>query len=374
MINKNRIVKNFLDLTLIDGIHGKESEVAGNLIHRLKKLGLTVSMDQAGKSFGGDTGNLIAKLPGNSDYPPIFLCAHMDTILPTKNLVHIIKDDVIYSDGNTILGGDNRAGIAVVLEIVETIIEKEIPHGNLEVLFTVCEEAGMHGAKSLDINNLESRLGLVFDSQASPGSYIIEAPGAVSFNIEVKGKSAHAAVSPEKGIHAIQIASKAISNLKLGRWAETGMLNIGIIEGGKAINVIPDFVKITGETRNANKDELNYQKDYIKLIFEEAAKEFGGSVQITFSEKYDGYQFDENAPFFEPIRKGIADAGFIPTPIKYPGGSDANVLNNKGLTAVNLGVGFKNAHSFSEHISIENLVSAANIGLNIVKNYYNGKS
>jgi len=232
----------------------------------------------------------------------------------------------------------------------------------------------MHGAKSLDINNLESRLGLVFDSQASPGSYIIEAPGAVSFNIEVKGKSAHAAVSPEKGIHAIQIASKAISNLKLGRWAETGMLNIGIIEGGKAINVIPDFVKITGETRNANKDELNYQKDYIKLIFEEAAKEFGGSVQITFSEKYDGYQFDENAPFFEPIRKGIADAGFIPTPIKYPGGSDANVLNNKGLTAVNLGVGFKNAHSFSEHISIENLVSAANIGLNIVKNYYNGKS
>jgi tripeptide aminopeptidase len=368
MINQNRIIENFLALTLVDGIHGKEYDVAMRLIPKLQALGFEVKVDDAGKTFGGNSGNIIARLPGNADVHPIFLCAHMDTIQPTKNLVHIIKDGIIYSDGNTILGGDNRAGIAVVLEIVETIIENKIPHGNLEIIFTVCEEAGMYGAKALDINDLESRIGFVFDCQASPGSYIIEAPGAVSFTAHIKGKSAHAAVSPQNGVHAIHIASKAIANLKLGRWAETGMMNIGTIEGGKAINVIPDLVKITGETRNANEDELNSQIEYLKSAFENPSKELGGSVDLVFNAKYGGYQFQGDEPFLIPIRKGIIDSGFEPIPIKYPGGSDANVLNKKGLTAVNLGVGFKNAHSFNECISIKNLVGAANIGLNIVKN------
>ncbi len=366
LINQNRLVNTFKLLGLIDGIHGNELEIAQNLICRLNELGLNASMDDAGKTFGGNAGNILAKLPGAADIPPLFLCAHMDTIQSTKNLKHVFEDGIIRSDGTTILGGDDRAGVAVILEILMVLIEQNMPHGPVEVLFNVCEEAGMHGAKYLKRSAVEAEYGFVFDCQASPGAYIVEAPGAVFFRAKVHGKSAHAAVSPEKGIHAIQIASNAISKLKLGRWDQTGMLNIGTIEGGTSINVIPDMVEVTGETRNADKEKLQMQIDYIRVAFEETAAELGGSVELQFIEKYGGYQFSEDAPVIIMARRGIEAAGYKPEPISYPGGSDANVMNNNGIPALNLGVGFKNAHSFQEYIPVRDLVAAAEIGLHIV--------
>jgi tripeptide aminopeptidase len=366
LINQSRLINTFIQLGKIDGIHGNEIEIAGNLLSRLKELGLSASMDDAGKTFGGNAGNIIARLPGNVDAKSIFLCAHMDTIQSTKNLKHVLKDDIIASDGTTILGGDNRAGLAVILEILQILNEKSMQHGPIEVLFNVCEEAGMYGAKYLKREDLISEFGFVFDCQASPGAYIIEAPGAYSFTAKFIGKSAHAAVSPEKGINAIQMACTAISQLKLGRWDKTGMLNIGKIEGGISINVIPDKVELTGETRNANKEKLKMQIDYIRNIFEKTAAEFGGEVDLKFVEKYGGYQFTEDAPVIITARRGISAAGYEPNPISYPGGSDANVLNNKGITALNLGVGFKNAHSFNEYISVHDLTASAEIGLNVL--------
>ncbi len=364
-INQERLVESFKTLTLIDGIHGNESTIAGYLMKALKALGLEVTMDEAGSTYGGNAGNLIGRLSGKKNTAPVFLCAHMDTVQSTKNLKHVIENGTIKTDGTTILGGDDRAGIAVILEILNVLKERNLEHGPIEILFDVCEEAGMYGAKYIKPSTLQSRFGFVFDCQASPGAYIIEAPGAVSFTAKVKGKSAHAAVSPEKGIHAIQLASKAIAKLQLGRWDETGMLNIGTIKGGVSINVIPDYVEITGETRNANKEKLQSQIEYIRSTFEQAANEAGGSVEITFTEKYGGYQFDEDTEVIDIAKKGIQAAGYTPSPIRYPGGSDANVLNNNGVTALNLGVGFKNAHSFLERIAIADLEGAARIGLNI---------
>ena len=366
LVNQERLIQNFMALGLIDGIHGNELEIAQNLLLRLKALGLEASMDDAGKTFNGNAGNIIARLEGTVDAPSVFLCAHMDTIQSTKNLKHVIKDGIISSDGTTILGGDNRAGLAVILEILHVLKEESCPHGPIEVLFNVCEEAGMYGAKYVKKSDLKSEFGFVFDCQASPGAYIIEAPGAVSFTAIFHGKSAHAAVSPEKGINAIQIAGKAISLLKLGRWDQTGMLNIGTIKGGTSINVVPDVVEVTGETRNANKEKLEMQLEYIRSAFENTAKELGGSVEIKFVTKYGGYQFDENSPAIDAAKRGITAAGLEPKPISYPGGSDANVLNNSGFTALNLGVGFKNAHSFQECIAINDLTASAEIGLNIV--------
>lgn len=367
MINRERLINNFKTLSAIDGIHGNEINIANKLISQLTQLGLEVKMDDAGKSFGGNAGNLKAFLPGNSDATPIFLNAHIDTIQSTKNLKHIQANGIIKTDGTTILGGDDRAGVAVVLEILQVIKDHSLKHGPIEVIFTVCEEAGMHGAKYLNRSEIAASYGFIFDCQASPGKFIIEAPGAYSFKAAVHGCSAHAAVSPEKGVHAIQIASKAIAQLKLGRWAETGMLNIGTIHGGTSINVIPDYVEITGETRNANESELEEQKQYIQNIFEKTALEMGGKVNIKFTEKYGGYQFKGDEKVVKVARQGIAASGLEPIPIKYPGGSDANVLNKKGLPTVNLGVGFKNAHSFQEYIEIENLLAAVNIGLNIIR-------
>ncbi|MCX6136181.1 MAG: M20/M25/M40 family metallo-hydrolase [Ignavibacteriales bacterium] len=196
---------------------------------------------------------------------------------------------------------------------------------------------------------------------------MVEAPAAVSFTATVRGRSAHAAVSPEKGIHAIEIAGKAIAALKLGRWDDTGMLNIGTIHGGTAINVVPDQVVITGETRNAEEAKLHSQIEYIKTTFENAARESGGSVEIVFVEKYGGYQFSDHDAVVAVAREGIIAAGLEPTALKYAGGSDANVLNKAGIPMLNLGVGFKNAHSFQECIAVSDLIKTAEIGLHIVQ-------
>jgi tripeptide aminopeptidase len=367
MINSNRLIQSFLTLGLIDGIHGRELDVARHLMLELTSLGLDPRMDDAGSSFGGNSGNVFARMNGTVHAPTILLCAHMDTIESTRGLKYRRENGIITSDGTTILGGDDRSGVAIILEILRVLQESHQEHGPLEVLFTVCEEAGMHGAKLIKRADVEADFGFVFDCQASPGNYIVEAPGAVSFKAIVRGRSAHAAVSPEKGIHAIEIASKAISELKLGRWDETGMLNIGTIHGGTAINVVPDVVEITGETRNTDDAKLQSQMEYIQSAFQRAAAHAGGAVDVEFVTKYGGYQFKEENPMIVTAQRAITAVGLKPTPLKYAGGSDANVLNSKGIPMLNLGVGFKNAHSFQESIAEEDLIRTAEIGLSIVR-------
>jgi tripeptide aminopeptidase len=372
MVNNDRLVQNFLTLGLIDGIHGKESDVAREMTGRFDTLGMESRIDDAGSTFGGNTGNIHARMKGTVDVQPVLLCAHMDTVQSTKNLKHVLKNGTIATDGTTILGGDDRSGLAIILEILQTLHDEKIPHGPIEVLCTVCEEAGMHGAKYVKRSDFSAPFGFVFDCQASPGNYIVEAPAAVSFKAVVHGRSAHAAVSPEKGIHAIEIASKAIAALKLGRWDQTGMMNIGTIHGGTSINVVPDVVEITGETRNANEEKLKYQIEYIKKAFHNAAADAGGTVDLTFVEKYGGYQFTDENPMIRIASAAIREAGLEPTPLKYAGGSDANVLNKNGIPMLNLGVGFKNAHSFQEYIAVEDLIITARIGLNLVRQIAKG--
>jgi tripeptide aminopeptidase len=367
MINSNRLIQSFLTLGLIDGVHGRELDVARHLMSELTSLGLEPRMDGAGSTFGGNAGNVFARFEGNVHAPTILLCAHMDTIQSTKNLKHRREKGMITSDGTTILGGDDRSGVAIILEVLHVLRETRMKHGPVEVLFTVCEEAGMHGAKFVKRSDIEAEYGFVFDCQASPGNYIVEAPGAVSFTATVHGRSAHAAVSPEKGIHAIEIASKAISELKLGRWDDTGMLNIGTIHGGTAINVVPDVVEITGETRNTDEKKLKSQIDYIRSAFLKAAADAGGEVDMEFVTKYSGYQFTDENPMIVAAKHAIASVGLTPTPLKYAGGSDANALNAQGIPVLNLGVGFKNAHSFQESIAEIDLVRTAEIGLSIVR-------
>lgn len=367
MINEKRLVNTFIELTSIDGISGNELEIANVLMQKLRSLNCKVFMDGAGDSFGGNSGNVLAYLDGNISAEPIFFSSHMDTIKSTKNIKHIITNGIIETDKTTILGGDDRSGLAIILEILEVIKENNLSHAPIEIIFTVCEEAGMNGSKFISKDSIKSKFGFVFDCQALPGNYIVEAPGAVSFNAVFKGKSAHAAVSPEKGINAIFIASKAISELQLGRWDETGMLNVGLITGGEAINVVPDKVEVIGETRNADEKSLEQQMNYIESTFQSAAKMFNGEVEVKFTHKYGGYKFTGQEKVIQIAAEAIGNSGIEPKPIKYSGGSDANVFNANGITALNLGVGFANAHSFDEKIAIKDLIKTAEIGLDIIK-------
>ena len=368
MTEQARLIELFLQLAKVDGPSRNEGDVAEVVRQRLADLSIVAMVDKAGPSFGGRSGNLVAHVPGSLTTPALLLCAHLDTVAPTLGLKPQFQaEDLITSDGSTILGADDRAGIAIILEILQQLLERQIPHGPLDIVFTVCEEAGMHGAKALDISRLEATLGLIFDSSAPCGSFVVEAPAAVVFEAVVQGRAAHAAVWPEKGIHAIQIAAQAISQLKQGRWGTTGMLNIGTIRGGTAINVIPDRVEILGEFRSPHPDELQAQMAHVREAFEGAAAAAGGSVELTWTPKYDGFSLDSEDPIVRAVTLGITAAGFDPKPVRYPGGSDANVLNGRGIACVNLGLGYHNVHSHQEAMPIRCLVDSVTIGLSVIR-------
>lgn len=369
----HRLVDTFLDLVRIDGVAGKEREVASYLERRLSALGLEWHMDRAGESFGGDCGNLVARLAGTVGAPPILLGAHMDTVAPTRGLTVVHNDGRISSDGTTILGADDRAGIAIVLGVLSALVEERRPHGPIEVAFTVSEERGMHGAKALDIGALAARMGFLFDSSAACGGFVVEAPGAIAFRIVVHGLAAHAAVAPEKGVHAIQIAARAIASLPLGRLDDTGMLNVGSVHGGGAINVVPDTVEITGETRSADPMALERQIGLVRDAFERCAAEAGGSVEISLTHKYNGFRLGPDQPVVRAAARAIEGAGFEVKMLGYPGGSDANVLNQRGLPTVNLGIGTQDVHSPHESMPIQSLVDGVRIGLAIVEEISRGR-
>ncbi len=199
----------------------------------MEKIGLEVYMDDAGEKVGSNSGNLIGKLRGNTDGETILFSAHMDTVSPGIGIKPIIKDGVIYSDGTTILGGDDKAGIAAILEAIEIIVENNIPHGDIEVVFSIFEEGGLFGAKNLDYTKLNAKVGFVLDSGGEPGQIIVQGPAQNKINAKFIGKEAHAGVAPENGISAIQIAAEAISNMKLLRIDEETTANIGYILVGQ---------------------------------------------------------------------------------------------------------------------------------------------
>jgi tripeptide aminopeptidase len=366
MIHSNRLLDTFLDLARIDGVSGHERGVAAALQARLTALGVSNRLDQAGGNFGGDSGNVLARLPGTVAAPAVLLCAHMDTVMSTRGLSIVLDAGRVSTDRTTILGADDRAGIAIILEILQVLIERRLDHGPIDVLFSVAEESGMHGTKAVDVSAIDAAMGFVFDSSAACGQFVVEAPAATAFRILVRGRAAHAAVSPEKGIHAIQIASRAIARLPLGRHGQTGMLNVGTIRGGTAINIVPDEVEVLGETRSADPVALDAQIRLVNEAFERAAADASGQVEATWFPKYGGFELESTAPVVCAAIRGIRAAGHAPEQIRYPGGSDANVLNERGIPTINLGIGTHNVHSTSESMPIRNLITGAEIGLSIV--------
>ena len=369
MISQKKLVDTFLDLALIDGASGNERLVADFLKSKLSELGLNVKEDNANKTFNGNAGNVIAHYPGtNKDMLPYFIAAHMDSIAPTKNLKPVFTNGVIRSDGTTILGADDRVGVAVVLETITYIVKNKIETGPIQIILTVGEEIGMFGSKNLTFDMVNSRFGFVFDSSASPGSIIVSAPSSTHFIVKVLGKAAHAAVNPEQGINAIKIASDAITKLKTGKISETCTMNFGLINGGKAINIVPDQVIIEGDVRSLVNEESISKIEELKDTFNKSALKFGGKVEFKFIKKYETFNLSLDSNVVQIAMNAIKEIGLNPKPIKYPGGSDANIFNKMGIPTVNLGLGYKNVHSKNESISIQNLELSAKIGISIVKN------
>lgn len=368
MISTKKVLDTFLSLVKIDGASGNEKDVAAFIKKRLTELNISVSEDNAGETFGGNSGNLICYYPGIvKDATPILIAAHMDSVEPTKNIKPIIDDGIIKSDGSTILAADDRVGVTAILESLSEIVENNITTGPIYIVFTVAEEIGMYGSKFLKRESLPVELGFVFDSSAKPGDIITIAPSSHYMEIKVIGKAAHAAVQPENGINAIKMASEAITQLENGRVSETCTINFGVINGGKAINVVPSEVIIQADVRSIKEEESKFWREKISTVFNETAEEYKGKCEINIVEKYKSFNLDSDNNVVKIASKGIEDIGLQPNNIQYPGGSDANIINSIGIPCVNLGLGYRNVHSTREYISIENLVKSVELGLSIYK-------
>jgi len=373
MVNRERILDEFIRLVKIDSPTMYEREIADYLKGKLKDSGLEVYEDKAGDAIGTEwgnpAGNLIASLKGTvPEAPVILLCTHMDTVEPGRGVNPIIRDGAVYSDGTTILGSDDKAGIAAILEAIQVLKEQGVPHGDIEVVFTVAEEGGLKGAKNLEFKRLRSQFAYVLDCDGAAGTIITRAPAQYRIKSSIIGKAAHAGISPEDGINAIYIASKAISQMQLGRIDDETTANIGVISGGKATNIIPELVNIEGETRSIDTEKLEKQTDLIVDILEVTAREFGAQVKVEKDFLYPRLKLEETDTAVLIAMEAAAAIGQKPVLVSTGGGSDANILNGYGIPTVNLGIGMSKVHSTEEFITIDNLVLNAQYLVEIIKN------
>lgn len=367
LVNRERIVNTFLELVHIPSLTFDEKALVEKLAVTLRALGCVVNIDRAGEAIGSNTGNLIAVLPGDPQKPVVFFGAHLDTVEPGAGIKPLINEEIIYSDGQTILGADDKAGVAAILETLMAVVEDKIPHGDIEIVLTVAEEKGLLGAKQLDLSSLRAKFGYVLDSNGPVGKIVVKAPSQDTIKAVFKGRSAHAGVCPEAGINAIQAASIAISRMGLGRIDDETTANIGVIEGGRAGNIVPEEAKVTGEARSLDPDKLQNVTDNMIKRFEEGAKEVGAKVTVEVIREYDSYIMDEQDEVVATALEAMERLRLTPELVSSGGGSDTNIFNQKGISAVNLSVGPEDVHSTREHIAVDDLEMAAKLLVEIVK-------
>ena len=370
MIDKARLKNRVLELVRIDSLSRRERAIALRLKEILEALGGTVFMDDAGAAVGGDVGNLVAHFDGSvPEAEPMLLSAHMDTVAPGEGVVPVVDGDVIRSDGRTVLGGDDKSGIAIILEVIEALAEDRVPHGHIDVVFTICEEVGLLGAKHLDLDLVRSKTGLVLDSD-SIGFLITKAPAVNHIEFEVHGLEAHAGICPERGISAIQVAAQGIAAMPLGRIDEETTANLGLVSGGTALNIVPNHVVLKGEVRSHDEEKLERQTQTMTECLRQAAagaavdlngRDHQARVEARIVREYDRMDVPHDTPIVRRVHEAARNLGFAVDTVAKGGGCDANVLNKRGLQVANLASGMRDIHTVHEWLDVNDLVSAARI-------------
>lgn len=367
MVNRDRLVDEFLTIVRINSQTKNERAMADYLKGKLEELGLSVTEDRAGDSIGGNAGNVIGVLGGNADKPALLFSAHMDRVVPGENIKPKVEGDMIKSDGTTILGSDDGAGLAGILELLRIIKDNNLPHGRIEVVYTIAEEGGLNGAKELDVDSLQAKMGIILDSGGDAGHVINQAPAQDEIIVKVHGKAAHAGAYPEKGINAIAVAAKAISKMQVGRIDGETTTNIGVISGGKATNIVPDYVEIKGEARSLQEEKLVAATESITDAFIKTAGEENARVEIDVNRLYSAYHIPEDHKLLQLVKKAGEAVGLTMKIEATGGGSDANIMNAKGIAAVNVAVGNEEVHTVNEYLKIGELVKVVEMAVKIVE-------
>ncbi|WLR46338.1 M20/M25/M40 family metallo-hydrolase [Halobacillus litoralis] len=355
-INKERLLKEFLELVQIDSETTQEAEIAKVLKKKFQDLGLEVMEDDAASITGHGANNLICNLEGSKkDAEPIYFTSHMDTVVPGNGVNPSVEDGYIVTDGTTILGADDKAGVAAILEAIRSLQEQNVEHGYLQFVITVGEESGLVGAKALDASMLKAKYGYALDSDGQVGNIIVAAPTQAKINAVVKGKTAHAGVAPEKGISAITLASRAIAKMPLGRIDDETTANIGRFEGGQKTNIVCDHVEVLAEARSLDPEKMEAQVEKMKRAFQETAEEMGGEVELDVEVMYPGFKQQAGDQVVEVARSAAKRIGRESELLTSGGGSDANVIAGHGVPTVNLSVGYEEIHTTNERMPVSEL-------------------
>ena len=367
MINENRLVEQFIRLLETDSPSRQEAPVRDLLTEFFQSRGLEVYEDRAGDKIGGNAGNLLVRIPGSAIGPTLLFAAHMDTVQPGIGVkAKIDADGCIRSQGDTILGSDDKAGIAAMLEAYNVLTEQNIPHPPIEYLFTVCEEQGLLGIKQFDLEELKSQSGYVLDGGNAPGTIVIRSPAINVFEYIAKGKAAHAGINPEAGINAIQAMGAALAKMPNGRIDEETTCSIGIINGGAARNIVPDYCMAMGEARSLTSSGLQAITSKLVSVFKQEVEKYGAQAEVRVEKLYSEVHLDSDSEVVERAVRAIKSLNLNPNLIATGGGSDASIIN-KAIPCVNLGVGMEQVHTCEEYIAISSLVQTTGIILAIIK-------
>lgn len=359
-INKERLLEEFLELVQIDSETGQEAEISRVLKDKFEALGLEVLEDNAAEETGHAANNLICNWKGTKEgVDTIYFTSHMDTVVPGNGVNPSVEDGYIITDGTTILGADDKAGLAAILEAIRSIEENKVEHGDIQFVITVGEESGLVGAKALDSTLLKAKFGYAIDSDGQVGNIIIAAPTQAKINAVVKGKTAHAGVAPEKGVSAITLASRAIAKMPLGRIDDETTANIGRFEGGQKTNIVCDHVEILAEARSLDPAKMEEQVEKMKQAFLETAEEMDGDVELDVQVMYPGYKQAAGDEVVEVARAAAKRIGRESELLTSGGGSDANVIAGHGIPTVNLSVGYEEIHTTNERMPVGELEKIA---------------
>lgn len=365
---KERVVETFLELVKIDSLSLKEENVFNYLQNRMKTLPVEVNfVPYEIQETGASSGNLIVKLPSNiKGRKSIFFDAHVDTVEPGIGIKPLVDGEVIKSDGKTILGADDKAGVAAMIVALEEIINNNFPHGDVYFIFTSAEEIGLIGVQHMDFSLIKADYGFVLDSHGSVGGVVVAAPDHVSYQIKIRGKASHAGIAPEKGINAIKIAADIVKELPQGKLNSNTVANVGLIEGGKATNIIPEECWIKGEFRSHLKEEIERLMKLIEKTINKNRKRATG-IDVEFKKLYQGFSFRSQDPIIQLVKTALRAIGIEPCFEKSGGGSNTNIYNQNKIPSLTLSIGMENLHTTEEYIKIKDIVDTVRLLLKLIE-------
>ena len=360
MIDRKRLVGTFLDLVAIDAESGEEAEIRDAVLRKLEALGIHGSLDIAG--------NIVANSPGTIPGEPILFSSHLDTVRPGKGKHAVLHEDGrITSDGTTVLGADDAAGLACILEALETIREKELPHRDLELMFPVMEEIYGKGSKNTDYSGFRAKTAYVLDLTGRIGTAALAAPTILSLDIGLKGRAAHAGFSPENGINALTAAARALSLLPTGHVAPDTTVNFGTIRGGAGVNIVPASVTVRGEIRSLRHEEAVKQAEEVKRVFLEAAESVGASLEFSVTEAIHAYRVDPSEEVAKRFASAVRESGLgEPEFVDTFGGSDNNNFCLHGIRGIVMANAMEEVHTTAEYTEISELEKCADLVLKLM--------